>query len=709
MSTGARRWTIRQQLAAMAAAVLVPVGVVIISATVHSANQSRALAVRNIETLAAQTADRLVNVLDDRQRMLAAFAERPRVRALDPRNCDPGIADYVTLNPGHNTLGTRDRSGSIVCSFIANPPPASDVVGSAWFDGALRSGKFTASDAHFGRPTGQWVTVLTHPIRDEAGEVAGIAVLAVNLLRLGERVLKSAPDDTVIYVFDRRQQVLLRSAEPEKWIGQAIADSDYPQQARAGGVGYLSTSGFDGVERVYAYRTIPSTGWTVFAGMPEELVYAAHAAYMRAAGWIVLAALVLALVLGRRFAQRIVAPLRDLEAVAQSVTAGNLVIRASESGSAELRRLAQAFNRMLDARATAERSLQASEARLRRTFETAAEGIYTVDAAYQIDFANLRLQTLLGYTPDELIGRSPLSLLDEESRARASTGMARRYDGVAEQMELTYLRKDGQPRLMLLNAAPIMDDQGSFIGAIGMLSDITERARSAEALRKANRQLQLMSSRLLDVQEAERAAIARELHDEIGQSLTAIKLGALGLAKIIGSDPAGGIASLVAIADRALGQTRSLTLDLRPPQLDQLGLSAALRDTLRRVGGAAGIATRLETDPPDLTVENRLAVTAFRIVQEAITNAIRHSGARQIAVALHATHDALELIVDDDGRGFELDAVRTAALQGQCAGLLGMEERAALAGGELRIETRPGQGTRVRARLPCQRPKTALG
>jgi len=160
------------------------------------------------------------------------------------------------------------------------------------------------------------------------------------------------------------------------------------------------------------------------------------------------------------------------------------------------------------------------------------------------------------------------------------------------------------------------------------------------------------------------------------------------------------LARLVAIADRTLSQTRDLSLDLRPPQLDQLGLAATLRDALQRIADTAGIDARLVVEPEDIALERGLATAAFRVAQEAMTNAVRHAAPRHIVVELRATHDALHLAVSDDGRGYDLEAARGRALKGGSMGVLGMEERVALAGGELRILTRPGQGTRVQASFP---------
>lgn len=229
------------------------------------------------------------------------------------------------------------------------------------------------------------------------------------------------------------------------------------------------------------------------------------------------------------------------------------------------------------------------------------------------------------------------------------------------------------------------------------------RSREERALRLANERLQALSARLLEVHENERASIARELHDQLGQSLTALKLSAGALARTLRGADAERAGEQVAIADRALAEVRSLALDLRPPQLDQLGLAAALRDALERLGDDTGLGTefidRLQAARP----EGPLATAVFRIAQEALTNVARHAEAKRVVVELLASGGELQLVVFDDGAGYDHAAARLRAIGGASMGILGMEERAALAGGRLEVTTGRGKGTRVMAAFPLDR------
>lgn len=227
------------------------------------------------------------------------------------------------------------------------------------------------------------------------------------------------------------------------------------------------------------------------------------------------------------------------------------------------------------------------------------------------------------------------------------------------------------------------------------------RRRDEQALLHARLRLQALSNRMLEMQEAERRHIARELHDEIGQSLTAIKLNLEALMRRIGDERVRGLAAEIAgIAGQVLDQVRRLSLDLRPPQLDDLGLRAALQWLVKRHTRDDGPAIELVA-PDDLPrLGGQVETACFRVAQEALTNILRHAGATSVRIELRNEGGQFCLDVHDDGRGFDLAAARARALEGASLGLVGMNERVALAGGEIRLASRSGTGTHVRACFP---------
>ena len=220
-------------------------------------------------------------------------------------------------------------------------------------------------------------------------------------------------------------------------------------------------------------------------------------------------------------------------------------------------------------------------------------------------------------------------------------------------------------------------------------------------VRAGRERLEALSRRLLDAQEAAARDFARLLHDEIGQSLTALKLNLEALQqKEAPGETAARLRDSTAIVDTALEQVRSLSLTLRPSVLDDLGLAAALRWAVHREAARAGLEAELALAPGDTRMQPELETACFRIAQEALTNVVRHAQASRVRVALDRNDGELTLTVGDDGAGFDVAAARQRAVAGESLGLLGMEERALLLGGRLEIESASGAGTTVRARLP---------
>lgn len=218
-----------------------------------------------------------------------------------------------------------------------------------------------------------------------------------------------------------------------------------------------------------------------------------------------------------------------------------------------------------------------------------------------------------------------------------------------------------------------------------------ERSRLIESVRAARERLEALSRRLLTAQEEERRRVAIELHDELGQVLTAVKIG-------LESMPAQ-LSESIESVDRAMGTVRDLALELRPPMLDDLGLASALRWYADRFAQQTHVEMHIAIgEVPEL--DAGLATTSFRVAQEALTNTARHAAAKNVWLELCRTSSELELAIRDDGSGFDVDAARERAARGGSLGLIGMEERVSLSGGSIAISSTPGRGTEVRARFP---------
>jgi PAS domain S-box-containing protein len=339
----------------------------------------------------------------------------------------------------------------------------------------------------------------------------------------------------------------------------------------------------------------------------------------------------------------------------------------------------------------AEESLRRSEGRLRRFFEAAFEGL-VIHAGGLILDANQAAADLFGCPVAALVGRPVLEFAAPEShdeiRRRILGGDEAPYEAVA-------LRADGSPFPIELRGKGL--DYHGRPARVTAVRDITERKRAEAALREYAQRLQLLSRRLLGVQEEERRRLARELHDEVAQVLIGLNYTLeLGRRSARGQRKAT-LAQAQALVQELARQVRDTSLLLRPSMLDDLGLEPALVWHCGRYTEQTGVRVELERAGLGRRLPAEVETAAYRVVQEALTNVARHAGVDRAVARVRAEGDRLHIAVEDQGAGFDAEAVLAAATGG---GLSGMEERVALLGGRLAVASAPGAGTRLTVDLP---------
>ena len=270
------------------------------------------------------------------------------------------------------------------------------------------------------------------------------------------------------------------------------------------------------------------------------------------------------------------------------------------------------------------------------------------------------------------------------------------------------LRPDGTVRMLHTRGEVIGTSDGRLRRLVGSCWDITDRwdaIRAAEEARAdaetSAAELRALARRLSEIREEERRTIARELHDQVGQALTALKLDLAGVRGQIPTGPGGEgasrLATMEALLDETLETTRRLSAMLRPSILDDLGLAAAIRWQAAEFTQRTGVPCETRVPEEQAALAPSVALALFRILQEALTNVARHAAARHVVVELLREREAAALVISDDGRGLAaLEASGRRSL-----GLMGMRERAAALGGEIEISGAPGRGTTVRARIPA--------
>ena len=317
-------------------------------------------------------------------------------------------------------------------------------------------------------------------------------------------------------------------------------------------------------------------------------------------------------------------------------------------------------------------------------------------------FANNAVERVFGWRPEELIGKNVRLLYRNEAD----------YDEIARlfytaletqrtfSTEFPARRKDGREILCTMKASRIGETLRER-RIVVTYEDITEQKRAQQELETSREQLRNLSLHLQSIREEERTRIAREIHDELGQSLTALKMDISWLGhRISETNPAlqkktGYMSKLI---DGTIETVHRISSDLRPGLLDDLGLVAAIEWQTQDFERRCGLPCRAELSIEDENIDRQLATAVFRILQETLTNVIRHAGATQVTVRLFAKNAALVLEVADNGRG----VTRAQIDDPRSFGLIGMRERVHPWGGTVVIEGKENQGTRVTVTVPLQ-------
>ncbi|MBI3804637.1 MAG: PAS domain S-box protein [Nitrospirae bacterium] len=332
------------------------------------------------------------------------------------------------------------------------------------------------------------------------------------------------------------------------------------------------------------------------------------------------------------------------------------------------------FGNDITERKRMEGALRKSDERFHLIARATNDAIWDWDLATNTLWWNDSFKSLFGYKAEEIEPgiESWSNRIHPEDKERVLSNIRADIDS-SEQFwsdEYRFRRADGSYATIFDRGYVVHVENGKPARMIGAMIDITARKEAEDAVARYAKRLRGLSGQLLEAQETERRRIARELHDEIGQSLTAIKIQLRAVQRRRDERPSQ-LEETIGIVDQALSQVRSLSLDLHPPQLDELGLVATLRWHLDQQARGANLTPQFSADP--LTrLHPDLEMACFRVAQEALTNVIRHAEAQQVSIELRQEGGNLHLTIKDDGKGFDVDAARDRALQGVSMGLVGM-------------------------------------
>jgi len=359
-------------------------------------------------------------------------------------------------------------------------------------------------------------------------------------------------------------------------------------------------------------------------------------------------------------------------------------------------------------RKLAEEALRESEERFRQLTENIREVFWLRSPDFKrLLYVSPIYEKVCGKSHDDIYATGvDLEVVHPEDRSRIIETM-QNFGGREFEIEYRIIGKEGEVRWLRDRGFPIRNESGEIYRVGGVAEDITDRKEADDRLRAKREQLRALSASLQSAQEKEATRIAHQIHDEMGGILTGLRWELEALAKMI-DEPAGAerlkvmrdkLATMLGLTDTTINVVRRIASELRPSILDDLGLMEAIEWQTQQFQARTGIQCRCDCSLQSIPLGDQESTAVFRIVQEALTNILRHAQATEVRVAMHEEDGTFELTVIDNGSGITTGE----KLSRNSLGLLGMQERAHLIGGNVEIAGRPGMGTTLHIRVPLAR------
>jgi len=354
------------------------------------------------------------------------------------------------------------------------------------------------------------------------------------------------------------------------------------------------------------------------------------------------------------------------------------------------------------ARRRAEEAANMASTELQQIFETAADGMRVIDKDFNVLRANETFLHLSGMSREETIGKKCYEVFRGHLCKTDGCPLNRiiNSDGRIES-DSEKVRKDGSIVPCIVTATPFRSPNGELIGIVEDFKDISERRQSEQELMESRERLRDLATHLQVVREEERGWIAREIHDELGQALTALKMDAHWLSHRCPKEEQSIIKKLSAMStliDNTVRVVKRISSELRPILLDDFGLSAAIEWHAEQFSERTGIECQIQSNPEEIVLEQTHSIAIFRIFQESLTNVARHADASEVKVSLNKNSSNFEMVINDNGKGITIKEMYDPS----SFGLTGMRERVHYLGGEINIYGCESRGTTVKINLPIK-------
>jgi len=358
---------------------------------------------------------------------------------------------------------------------------------------------------------------------------------------------------------------------------------------------------------------------------------------------------------------------------------------------------------IVNARKRAEEAAKLANIELTQIFETAADAMRIVDKDFNVLRVNETFSSLSGINRENAIGKKCYEVFYGplcKTPACPLTRILNNEDRV--ECDSDKLRKDGTKIPCIVTATPFRGPDGELIGIVEDFKDISNRKRAEEKLIESRKSLRELASHLQVVRDEERGRIAREIHDEMGQALTVLKMDLHWLGQRLPDATGVLIAKTMAMSkliETTIQSLKKICSELRPQLLDDFGLSAAIEWQAEEFGSRTGVQFEIISDPEDIILDHAYSTAIFRIFQETLTNIARHANATRAQVILKENPGVIEMVVCDNGKGIKEEQI----LNPKSFGLIGMRERAHFFGGDFRISGSRDKGTTVKVSIPIDK------
>lgn len=310
---------------------------------------------------------------------------------------------------------------------------------------------------------------------------------------------------------------------------------------------------------------------------------------------------------------------------------------------------------------------------------------------------NKNFEKVSGYSTEEVAMMHPVQFFDTDEQEYIASRIYEVFTKGVSDAEANFFTKDKKKIPFYFTGTMILLDEGPCL--IGMGIDVTEKVKAGEDLKHSYTEIRALATHLQNIREEERTSIAREIHDELGQQLTGLKMDILWLARKLGKQDdeiEKKIKSTVQLTDETVRTVRRIATELRPSILDDLGLIAAIEWHSTEFENRFSIQTVFKSELSQLDLEPATATGLFRIYQESLTNVLRHANAKKITSTLYIEEDVLVMNITDNGKGFDINTIHDK----KTLGLLGMKERTLIMGGDYEIKSNAGKGTSVTVSVP---------